>query len=136
MFAKVLFCIVLQKFCFVLLHFTKVLFGLVLKKNHFVLFWKKIICFAWQKICFVLFCFVSFCFVFSLCVLVLCLCFILAVLQLRNPSQNLNLKLRLGKYYKAHPTLSTLYSLLTLLLKLAVYSAAAGNCTKPQPKQS
>ena len=53
-------------------------------------------------------------------------------LQLRNPSQNLklNLKLRLGKSYKAHP-LSLLYSLslstLSLSLKLAVYSATAEN---------
>ena len=66
--------------------------------------------------------------------------------ELCNPIQNLNLKLRLSKPYKGHPTLlstlysllSTLYSLSTLLslLKLAVYSATAGNRPKPQSKHS
>ena len=46
----------------------------------------------------------------------------LTELILRNPSQNLNLKLRLVKPYKDQPTL---YSL--SLLKLAVYLATAGN---------
>ena len=46
---------------------------------------------------------------------------------LHNPSQNLKLKLKLGKSYKAHP-LSLLYSLDSgLSLKLALYSARARN---------
>ena len=45
--------------------------------------------------------------------------------------KTLTLKLRLGKSYKGHP-LCTLLS----TLKLAVYSATAGNIPKPQSKHS
>ena len=63
-------------------------------------------------------------------------------LILRNQSQNLNLKLRLDKPYKGQPTLSPLSLSLSLslsvlsLLKLAVYSATAGNRPKPESKHS
>ena len=50
------------------------------------------------------------------------------LVKLRNPSQNLNLKLRLGKSYKGHPLLSLSLSTLSLslstlsLLSLSPYS--------------
>ena len=51
---------------------------------------------------------------------------------LSNPSQNLNLRLGLGKPYKVHPL--SLYS--TLSLKLAVYSARAGNLSTAKVEQN